>query len=289
VNSYIEFDGDITFLKATDEVLYIGTTIGLYSLRFIPSTNEYSPTWIVNKISDIIITDKKRVHTVKDKLFMYDGNSIYVSDGVFVKNILNEEMIDILNENYTLSNFTANKYAISYDSMSDSIYLFIDKIIKLKEGILKFYPEESGYIFPCQQLFNNKLHFFLNGSLYSINPVTTGYNVDSFLIETHDNDLGTKEDKYLKEFVVNLYKSKGQIVIIEIYNELGLIKTYTLGSAILYDNKITIYPPKSISRRFKTLRYKIYDTSGSPYFKVRSIDVDFDVIPKTTIPNTKTE
>ena len=289
VMNYMEFDGNITFLKATDEVLYIGTTVGLYSLRYIPSTNEYSPSWSINKISDIIITDRKRVFAVKDKLFLYDGNAIYISDGVFLKNILTEEIVDIIKENYTESNFTSNKYAIAYDSMSDSIYLFLDKIIKLKDGILKYYVSEFDSIFACPQLFNNRLYFFMGSLLYSINSVSTGYNVDNFLIETHDNDLGTKEDKYLNEFVIGLYKSKGQIVVMEIYNESGIMLSYTFGSARPYDDRITIKPPKSVNRRFKTIRYKMYDTSGSPYFKLYSIDVDFDMIKKTTIPSNETD
>ena len=284
VEEYVEFSAPIYFLKASSDYMLVFTADGIYSIRFLPSTESYSVNWTVKKVSDnIIINNKNLCWTSKSLTFVFDGSTIYVFDGNFFKSMTNDEHSNLLRDYVTTNNMTDLDYSMFFSEADDSVILLLDKCIRLKNGILiydfTYDPLDRSIV--VNGKYNGENLFFNARRCYSMNKFDEIGNVYSFNIETLDNDLGIKNEKYFNSAYIE-YLKNGVEVYLYIYIDNVLVTggAITLSSSVLSGTK-EILPPKSKSRRFTSIRYRIEGNDGvESQFRLKSFDIDVDPIKR---------
>lgn len=284
VEEYIELPGSIRALKPSEDYMYVFTDVGIYSIRFSPAT-ELGITWIVKKISNMVLPHRKLAVTSQRAAYFFNYQHLYAIEHDFVKLLTNEELSDVFEDYITAANKNSDKYAIHFDESSEAIYLFLDSVLRVKGGIFEHEDapiSNANYVVPRNRDEENS-SVFLNYTNYKIKDITESTSV-IFSVEAFDNDFGTKEDKYFNKGSALVYKSIDTNVYIEIYLDNSLFIQHILVDNTPYVNEyIDLVPPKSKSRRFTRLRWKIYANAADSFFKLGTLDLDIDGVPRTLI------
>ena len=282
VNIYFEFESDIVSMIPLKDYMLVFTEDGIYSVTFVPPTGTYSETWSVKKISEITIRHKKMISFDGNVCMFSDYNDIFLSDGMQIKRITDDEQTAIIKENITTANKDNLEYSILYNSKNESILLFLDNILRFKNGIFE-YSVDSGSYLTMNDQYEDGYIVFIDGKASEISNLNDSGIVDEFNITSYNDDLGTKEDKILNEIVMYVEKSENGGFRLSIYLDDVVVKEYDFINGISFADQITIRPPKSKRRTFKKIKYAIELVSDRGTFKLQYCDVDFDVVRKTII------
>ena len=283
---YIEFKSDILGLKAYDDYMFVLTGDGIYTVRFTPGQDISSYTWTAKKISDLKIPTREYSTGYGNISFLFDNYRLFTSDGYDVKLITNDEINLILNEYTTSTNRDLNAYSILYCEQDSLIYLCLEEVLTFKGGVI----EREAYIDDVDigNLFGtykgNPVYYFNN--LMKTVKLLDGNYAGDFDVEFHNTDLNTKEDKYFIQAVAKILKGTAGTVYIKLYLDDTLMKTITLNSSTAYDQSFDIRLPKSNTRRFSKMYFKMDGSTWGPegiQFELKALDIEIEPIRRTVL------
>ena len=283
---YIEFKSDILGLKAFDDYMFVLTGDGIYTVRFTPSQDISSYAWTAKKISNLTIPAKEYATGYGNVSFLFDNYRLYTSDGYDVKLITNDEISLIIDDYTNSTSIDSNSYSILYSEKDAVIYLCLDEVIAFKNGIV----EREAYIDDTDignliGIYNgNPVYFF--GNLIKSILLSGNFYAGDFDIEFPNTDLNTKEDKYFIEAVARIYKGTSGTAYIKLYLDDTLMKTITLLNGTSYDKRFDIRLPKSNTRRFSKMYFKMNGSTWGPegiHFELKTLDIEVEPIRRTVL------
>ena len=284
-NVYNEFKSPIIGMKAFDDFMIIITNDGIYAMKFVPSKVIGSWAWTIKKISSILIPSYKYITGDGNSVFLFDGELLYSSDGHNVIPVIDTEQQIIVAEQTTVSGINNNDYSLGWNPKNSNLYMIANNVIRFKGGLF-IHTLPSALSSQFVGVWKGNPIFFQNEIFKEIKDVSDEEFVTTFDFEMHQTDLGMKEDKYHIHTLLHLYKGTNGVVGIIAYLNGTLQASYVLDNGTSYDEYLDFVVPKSKSRRFTDIYFRILCTSstGQVEFRLKTLDFEVDPVRRTMIP-----